>query len=64
MPGKGIDTKTNRPRKQGAARKRREKEHRVRLAALGISAEKIANMDAKAVRTMLHKLSAREQKSA
>lgn len=61
MPGKGIDTKTNRPRKRGTARRQREKEHRRRLAALGIPEARIAVMDGKAVRGALHKLSAREQ---
>ena len=61
MPGKGIDTKTNRPRKRGNARHQREKEHRRRLEALGVTAAKIATMDGKAVRKALHKLSAKEQ---
>ncbi|HRZ13645.1 MAG TPA: hypothetical protein P5567_14465 [Kiritimatiellia bacterium] len=47
------DKNLNRPRKQARARRRREKVHRQRLIALGVPADKVAKLDAAAVRAML-----------
>lgn len=47
------DKNLNRPRKKAGARRRREKLHRKRLVALGMSEEKVAKLDAAAVRTLL-----------
>lgn len=44
-----------RPKKKPIERRRREKEHRVRLAALGVPEEKIRHMTAKDVRAMLRR---------
>ena len=43
-----------RPRKTGAAKRRRRLEHRRRLIALGVSEEKVAKMNPTDIRLMLH----------
>lgn len=42
-----------RPRKSGPAKNQRQRQHRERLVALGVSEEDVAKMDPKAVRDML-----------
>ena len=62
MAGKGSNTRDARLRKSGTERKRREKVHRRRLAALGIPEEKIRHMTTGQLRQVLHKLTGREQR--
>ena len=45
---------TTRPRKSGAAKNRRQLEHRRRLVALGVPEEKVRSLDAKKVRSLIH----------
>lgn len=46
---------TTRPRKSGAAKSRRLLEHRRRLVALGVPAEKVEHMDHARIRLLLAK---------
>jgi hypothetical protein len=46
---------TTRPRKSGAAKTRRLLEHRRRLVALGVSEEKVKQMDHERIRTLIAK---------
>ncbi len=52
---KRSENKTNvtRPRKGGAAKRRRQADHRKRLIALGVDEAAVAKMNARDVRTML-----------
>ena len=54
MPDRKNNERT-RPRKSGAAKKRRSLEHRRRLTNLGVPEEKVRTMDTKAIRTLLAK---------
>jgi len=47
------DKNLNRPKKNATDRRRREKVHRQRLVALGVSEAKVKKLDASAVRQML-----------
>ena len=47
------DKNLNRPKKKAVARRRREKVQRNRLIALGVPQEKVARLDAAAVRKLL-----------
>ncbi len=53
MPGKGRLTRLYRPVKKASDKRRREKTQRKRLAALGVSEERLRRMNAKQVRTLL-----------
>ena len=48
-----MKTHLTRPRKGGAARRRRQADHRKRLVALGVDQAKVDGMNQKEVRTML-----------
>ncbi len=50
---KYMKTNLTRPRKGGAAKRRRQADHRKRLLALGVDQEVVARMNAREVRTML-----------
>lgn len=50
---KFLKTHLTRPRKGGAAKRRRQAEHRNRLVALGVDAEVVRKMDPRKVRTLL-----------
>ena len=50
---KFMKTQLTRPRKGGAAKRRRQADHRKRLVALGVEAEVVARMNQKDVRDML-----------
>jgi hypothetical protein len=62
MAGKGSNTRDARLRKSGTERKRREKVHRRRLIALGVSEEKVRRMTTERLRQALQKLTVREQR--
>ncbi len=48
-----MKTHLTRPRKSGAAKRRRQADHRKRLVALGVSQETVDQMNQKEVREML-----------
>ncbi|NIP98037.1 MAG: hypothetical protein GWO24_33270 [Akkermansiaceae bacterium] len=48
-----MKTHLTRPRKGGAAKRRRQAEHRKRLVALGVDEAVVARMNPREVRTML-----------
>ena len=48
-----MKTHLTRPRKGGAARRRRQADHRKRLVALGVDQAAVDGMNQKEVRTML-----------
>ncbi len=50
---KFMKTHLTRPRKGGAAKRRRQAEHRKRLVALGVDEAVVARMNPREVRTML-----------
>ena len=50
---KDNKTQLTRPRKGGAAKRRRQAEHRKRLIALGVDEAEVARMNPREVRTML-----------
>ena len=50
---KFMKTHLTRPRKSGAAKRRRQADHRKRLVSLGISQERVDLMNQKEVREML-----------
>lgn len=50
---KFLKTQMTRPRKGGAAKRRRQAEHRKRLVALGVDPEVVEKMDPREIRTML-----------
>lgn len=50
---KYLKTQLTRPRKAGAAKRRRQADHRKRLVALGMSQEKVDKMNQKEVRDTL-----------
>jgi hypothetical protein len=53
MPGKGGDTRAGRPVKGASDKKRREKVHRKRLAALGMPEDQIKKLDPSEVRNLI-----------
>lgn len=53
MAGKGTLSRLNRPVKRPGEKRRREKVQRKRLIALGVSEQKVKDMNAKQVRLML-----------
>ena len=50
---KFMKTHLTRPRKSGAAKRRRQADHRKRLVALGVSQETVDGMNQQEVRNML-----------
>lgn len=48
-----MKTHLTRPRKGGAAKRRRQADHRKRLVALGVESDVVAKMNPREVRTML-----------
>ena len=50
---KDNKTQLTRPRKGGAAKRRRQADHRKRLIALGVDEAEVAKMNPREVRTML-----------
>ena len=50
---KFMKTHLTRPRKGGAAKRRRQADHRKRLVALGVDEAVVATMNPREVRTML-----------
>ncbi|MDP7105636.1 MAG: hypothetical protein QGH41_01080 [Roseibacillus sp.] len=48
-----MKTQLTRPRKSGAAKRRRQADHRNRLVALGVAQEAVDGMNQKEVRDML-----------
>ena len=50
---KFMKTQLTRPRKGGAAKRRRQTDHRKRLVALGVTQETVDGMNQKEVREML-----------
>ena len=50
---KFMKTQLTRPRKSGAAKRRRQADHRKRLVALGVTQETVDGMNQQEVRNML-----------
>ncbi len=50
-----MKTQLTRPRKGGAAKRRRQADHRKRLVALGVDQEKVDKLNQKEVRDLLRR---------